>query len=256
MSNSFSPFEPASLAGKVALITGAGGGIGGATARRLAGCGVRLVLTDLNRENLERVAQSLPEAEVLTWSGDLTSEAAVQELFRTMLERYGRVDIAVNAAGLLRTTPFEQISKREWDQVVDVNAGSTFLVCQACCAPMREQGWGRIINFASVAAHVGGILAGAHYAAGKAAVVALTKSVAKILAPHGVRCNAIAPSGVQTEMLHEFTEAQRADLVRGIPVGRFGTAEEMAELVLWLASPASDFITGQTININGGVYLG
>ncbi len=256
MTSGFAPFEPAALAGKVALITGAGGGIGGALARRLAGCGVRLALADLRPEGLERVLPALEGAEVLPWTGDLTDEAAVQALFAAIQDRYGRIDIAVNAAGLLRTTPFEEISKSEWDLVVNANAGSTFLVCQACCAPMRRQGWGRIINFASVAAQVGGILAGAHYAAGKAAVVAVTKSVAKLLAPHGVRCNAIAPSGVETEMLLEFTAAQRESLQQGIPVGRFGSAEEMAELAVWLASPASDFITGQTININGGVYLG
>jgi 3-oxoacyl-[acyl-carrier protein] reductase len=254
--NTFARFDPAALAGKVALITGAGGGIGGAIARRFAEAGVSLALADLGAEALERTSHALPRTDILTWTGNLTHEGEVRELFRQLLERFGRIDVAVNAAGVLRTTPFEEISKAEWDWVLDANAGSAFLVCRECCEPMRRQGWGRIINFSSVAGQTGGILSGAHYAAGKAAVISLTRSVAKLLAAEGVRCNVIAPSGVETEMLRQFSPKQMEALRQGIPVGRFGTPEEIAELVLWLASPAADFITGQTLNINGGAYLG
>lgn len=252
----FSPFDPAALAGRVALVTGAGGGIGGAVARRFAEVGIRLVLADTRRENLERTTAGLAGAEVLAWTGDLTVETEVRQLFLQIMERYGRLDIAVNAAGVLRIVPFEEISKAEWDAVLSANAGSAFLVCRECCEPMRRQGSGRIINFSSIAGQTGGLLSGAHYAASKAAVISLTRSVAKYLAPHGVRCNVIAPSGVETEMLRQFNDDQSDDLRAGIPVGRFGTAEEIAELVLWLSSPATDYITGQTLNINGGAYLG
>jgi 3-oxoacyl-[acyl-carrier protein] reductase len=245
------------MAGQVALVTGAGGGIGGAIARRFAGLGMRLALADLNADGVAATAASLPDgADPLVWSGNLAIEPDVKELFRQIMERYGRLDVVVNAAGMLRITPFEEIGKAEWDQVMDANAGSAFLVCRECCAPMRRQRSGRIINFSSIAGQTGGLLSGAHYAAGKAAVISITRSVAKLLAPYGVRCNAIAPSGVATEMLRGFTDAQRDSLEQGIPLGRFGVAEEMAELVLWLASPATDYITGQTININGGAYLG
>jgi len=252
----FAPFDPAAMSGKVALVTGAGGGIGRAVAERLAGVGVRLALADLRPEGLEGTAASLTSADVLTWSGDLTDEGAVRELFARVQERFGRLEIAVNAAGVLRTTRFEEISKQEWDGVMDANVGSAFLVCRECCAPMRRQGWGRIINFSSVAAQVGGILSGAHYAASKAAVVSLTRSVAKYLAADGVRCNAIAPSGVETGMLRQYADAEMETLREGIPLKRFGTPAEIAELVLWLASPAADYITGQTLHINGGAYLG
>lgn len=254
--NSFQPFDLNSFAGKVVLITGAGGGIGGAMARRFAGVGCRLVLADLRLEPLEAACAELGTTEVLTWAGNLTIEPEVKELFRQIQERFGRIDIAVNAAGVLRTTSLEETSKAEWDAVMDTNAGSAFLVCRECCAPMRRQGWGRIINFASISGQVGGILSGAHYAASKAAVISLTRSVSKYLAASGVRVNAIAPSGVGTEMLLQYSEEQREALRQGIPVGRFGVAEEIAELVLWLASPATDYITGQTLNINGGSYLG
>lgn len=242
---------------RVVLVTGAGGGIGRAVAQRFAtDSGVQLVLADLRRGPLEETAAGLSGAEPLLWTGDLTDPEAVKGLFQQILETYGRIDVAVNSAGILRKTPFEEITKVEWDLVLNANAGSAFLVCQACCKPMRRQGSGRIINFASVAALVGGILSGAHYAASKAAVISLTRSVAKILAPHGVRCNVLAPSGVDTEMLAQFTDEQRDALCAGIPVGRFGTPEEIAGVVHWLASPEADYITGQTIHVNGGAYLG
>jgi len=242
--------------GRVVLVTGAGGGIGGAVARRFAqDPGTRLVLVDLHAPPLEALAVQLTEAECLTWAGDLTQEDGVRGLFRQLLERFGRLDVVVNSAGVLRKTPFEEITKAEWDQVMNANAGSAFLVCREAAGPMRRQGSGRIINFSSIAAQVGGILSGAHYAASKAAVISLTRSVAKLLAPHGVRCNVLAPSGIETDMLAQFTDDQRDTLCAGIPVGRFGTPEEVAEVVHWLASPAADYITGQTINVNGGAFL-
>lgn len=254
--NLFAPFSAGCLEGKVALVTGAGGGIGSAVARRFAGAGVRLAIADIRAEPLQLVAGTLPGESPLLWTSDLSVEAEVQQLFADILQRFGRIDIAVNAAGVLRATPLEEISKADWDQMMDANVGSAFLVCRECCAPMRAQGWGRIINFSSLAGQTGGLVAGAHYAAAKAAVISLTRSVAKYMAGDGVRCNAIAPSGVETDMLRQFTSEQSAGLLAGIPVGRFATPEDIAELVTWLASPAADFITGQTININGGAYLG
>jgi 3-oxoacyl-[acyl-carrier protein] reductase len=252
----FQPFDPAVMDGKVALITGASGGIGAAVARRFAGLGVRLALADLREEGLQRTAESLAGGEALTFPGDLTDEETVRQLVRRALERFGRLDIAVNAAGVMKQTRLEAISKAEWDSVLGANLTTAFLVCRECVAPMKAQGWGRIINFSSLAAHAGGIVAGAHYAAAKAGVISLTRSVAKYLAPHGVRCNALAPSGVETEMLRLFTDDEQANLLQGIPLRRFGKPEDITELVLWLASPASDYVTGQTFNINGGAYFG
>jgi 3-oxoacyl-[acyl-carrier protein] reductase len=243
------------LTGRVALITGAGGGIGAATARRFASEGILLVLTDVNAERLDETVRSLGNHETLAQPCDLTDEDAVRALVAGALGRFGKLEIAINAAGVLRQTRLEEISKQEWDRVVDVNLGATFLVCRECAAPMRAQSWGRIVNFSSLAGQVGGILAGAHYSAAKAGVISLTRSVAKLLAPYGVRCNAVAPAGVETDMLWCFTPEQQATLLSGIPAGRFGTPDELAELVLWLSSPATDFLTGQTISFNGGAYF-
>jgi 3-oxoacyl-[acyl-carrier protein] reductase len=248
--------KPTFNAGKVALITGAGGGIGAQTARKLAETGAQLVLADLREEPLHRTAAAMHGPQPLVWAGDLSVEGGVKRLFRQVQDRFGRLDIAVNAAGMLAKTPLEQITKDEWDRVMSVNAGSCFLVCRECCAPMRRQGWGRVVNFSSLAGQTGGIMAGAHYSAAKAAVISITRSMAKLMAPHGVRVNCLAPAGVETDMLRQFDDEAQASLLAGIPIGRFGTAAEVAEAVVWLTSPASDFITGQTINVNGGAYLG
>jgi len=239
---------------RVALVTGAGG-IGAAVARRLAAAGYPLALADLREAPLRALAEEVG-GDPLVFAGDLTDEAAVRGLVARVLERHGRLEVAVNTAGVLRATPFEQITRAEWDAVLDASLTSAFLVCRECSPVMRRQGWGRLVNFSSVAGQVGGILSGAHYAAAKAGIISLTRSVAKLLAPHGVRCNALAPAGVETEMLRQYTEEQRAALVQGIPAGRFATPEEIAELVFWLTTPGADYITGQTLNVNGGSYLG
>ncbi len=253
--SSFAPLAAGQLAGRVALVTGAAGGIGAETVRRLVQEGVRVAAVDRSEAGLRTLSDSVGDS-VLAFPADLTDESAVCSLVAQTVERFGELHIVVNGAGVLARTPFEQISKAEWDRVMDINLGSMFLVCRESCPHLKAAGWGRIINLASLAGQVGGVVAGAHYSASKAAAISLTRSLAKYLGPHGIRCNVIAPAGVDTPMLDEFTEPERTVLISGIPAGRFCTPAEIAELVLWLASPATDFITGQTININGGAYFG
>lgn len=253
--SSFAPLAAGQLAGRVALVTGAAGGIGAETVRRLVQEGVRVAAVDRSEAGLRTLSDSMGDS-VLALPADLTDESAVCSLVARTVERFGALHIVVNGAGVLARTPFEQISKAEWDRVMDINLGSMFLVCRESCPHLKAAGWGRIINLASLAGQVGGVVAGAHYSASKAAAISLTRSLAKYLGPHGIRCNVIAPAGVDTPMLDEFTDPERSVLMSGIPAGRFCTPAEIAELVLWLASPATDFITGQTININGGAYFG
>jgi 3-oxoacyl-[acyl-carrier protein] reductase len=238
------------------VIIGAAGGIGAASAARFAREGARLVLVDANAARLEAMAPPPGAAEVIRHAADVTDEAAVAALAAAVGERFGRVDVLVNGAGIIASTPFEAITPAEWRRMVAVNLDAVFLGCRAFLPLLRATGHGRIINFTSLAAQVGGIMAGAHYAAAKAGVMSLTKSLAKYLAADGVRVNAIAPGAVDTELLHAFTPEQREILRENVPVKRFASPEEAAELVAYLASPAADYITGQTINLNGGVYLG
>ena len=244
------------LAGKVALVTGAAGGIGRAVVTRFAASGAQLALTDVRADALGELAASLSPADPLTVVADLTQEDAVRALVQATFDRFGRIDILVQTAGMLKATPLEEITKPEWDRVMEVNVAAPFLCARACIPVMKAQGAGRIINFSSIAGQVGGIFSGAHYAASKAAVISLTRSLAKYLAPHHICVNAIAPSGVETEMLAQFPDEILNSLRAGIPLQRFGTPGEIAELVLFLSSPAADYITGQTIGINGGSYLG
>jgi 3-oxoacyl-[acyl-carrier protein] reductase len=241
---------------RVVVITGAAGGIGTATACRFAGAGARLVLADRDGDRLERLRAALPDAPALLFTGDLADREAARELARRTLAEYGRADVLVNGVGLLRATPLEEINAEEWEALVGVNLTAVFYCSQAFLPAMRAQGYGRIISMASLAGQVGGMLAGAHYAAAKAGVVALTRAIARRYAPHNVTANAIAPSAVETEMLGAFTPEQLAALREQTPLHRFTRPEEVAELIFFLASEAADTMTGHTVNLNGGLYFG
>lgn len=241
---------------RVVVITGAAGGIGTATARRFALEGARLVLADRDTQRLEAARAAAPGAPALLVAADLTDPGAARDLARRTLAEYGRADVLVNAVGLLRATPMEEIGLEEWEALLRVNLTAVFLCCQAFLPAMREQGYGRIISMASLAGQVGGMLAGAHYSAAKAGVVSLTRSIAKRYAAHGITANAVAPSAVETRMLGAFTPDQLAALKEQTPLHRFASPEEIAALIVFLASEAADTITGQTINVNGGLYFG
>jgi 3-oxoacyl-[acyl-carrier protein] reductase len=245
------------LSNQVAVITGAAGDIGRAVAQRLRSAGAHLALTDLHQEGLEATGRALPaaEAEVLLQVADVTQLDQVAALAERVQEAFGRVDLLVNSHGVLRFTPLDRITKQEWDFVLDVNLGGTFLCCHTFARIMRAQRSGRIINLSSIAGQTGGIRSGAHYAASKAAVISLTKSLAKWLAADGVRVNAIAPSAVEGTMIQTFPEEDQAALVDAIPLRRFARPEEVAEIVCFLASPAADYLTGQVIGLNGGAYM-
>jgi 3-oxoacyl-[acyl-carrier protein] reductase len=162
-------------------------------------------------------------------------------------QQLGTINILVNNAGIARQQPIEQITEKDWDEIMDTNLKSTFLVTQAVLPRMREQHWGRIINMSSVAAQTGGVI-GPHYAASKAGMIGITHSLANLLANEGITVNAIAPALIETEMITSNAKASSSR----IPVGRFGTVEEVASVVVLLAT--NGYITGQTINVNGGWY--
>lgn len=242
--------------GRVVVITGAAGGIGTATARRFAAEGARLVLADRDAARLEAARASVPHEQVLLFVQDLTHPEAARGLAEQTLSAFGRADVLVNGVGVLRATPLEEISPEEWESDLSVNLSAVFYCCQAFLPAMRAQRSGRIISMASLAGQVGGVFAGAHYAAAKAGVICLTRSIAKRYAEFGITANALAPAAVETEMLGAFAPEQLASLRQQIPMHRFVDPEEIAGTIAFLASPAAAMITGHTININGGIYLG
>jgi len=240
------------LTGKVALVTGASRGIGKAIAVGLATAGADVAVN--YRERQQEANQTCAEIEklggrCLPVAADVSVAADVARLIATIESELGPVAILVNNAGVTRPQPLDEITEQDWDEILDINLKSMFLVTQAVLPKMRTARWGRIINLSSVAAQTGGVV-GPHYAASKAGVLGLTHSYAHLLAKEGITVNAIAPALVETEMVTSNPNA-RADL---IPVGRFGTVEETADVAAMLAR--NGYITGQTINVNGGWKMG
>ncbi len=236
------------LQGKVALVTGASRGIGRAIALSMAAAGADVVLNYITRAT---DAQAV-EAKILQMGrrciavqADVSVAGEVERLARETRTRMGEVDILVNNAGISRPQALDEITERDWDELIAVNLKSCFLVTQAFLPPMRRRKWGRIINVSSVAAQIGGVV-GPHYAASKAGMLGLTHYYARYLASEGITVNTIAPALIETDMTRTNLRAS----VNHIPVGRFGSVEEVSDIAVLLAS--NGYITGQTINANGG----
>ena len=224
------------LDGRVALVTGGGRGIGEAIAHTLRARGATVVAGDLAGGDMELDVRSLA-----SW------EAA--------LEQHGPFDILVNNAAVAIQRPFFEIGDAEWDEVLAVNLRGVFLGCQIAGRPMRDRGWGRIVNLSSLAGQAGSLVNGAHYSASKAGILALTKVVAKELASHGVTVNAVAPAAIAGPSMAGLTQEEVDGIRRSIPVGRLGTPEEVGELVAYLAADEAAFITGATFDVNGGLLM-
>jgi 3-oxoacyl-[acyl-carrier protein] reductase len=238
------------LDGRAAIVTGAAQGLGEAIARALHARGATVALADLNVEGAEDVAASLGER-----ARAVECDVRSKESLRRVLEEAGEVDVMVNNAARTVSRPFWEIEEDEWDDVLAVNLRGVFFGCQLAGAQMRGRGRGRIINLSSLAGQQGGTVAGAHYAASKAGIIVLTKIVAQELAPHGVTVNAIAPAAVRTPVMDDMP-AERLEAVRQrIPVGRFGEPEEVGALAAFLASDEAGYITGATLDANGGLLM-
>jgi len=239
------------IAGKIALVTGGNRGIGRAIALALAREGAEVAIS--YRERAAEAEETRSEIDqmgrrCLVVQADVSVSAEVSRMIDLVAKDLGPVEILVNNAGSIRPQPLEAITERDWDEIVDVNLKSAFLVTQAVLPEMRARRWGRIINLSSVAAQLGGVV-GPHYAAAKAGIFGLTHSYAALLAKEGITANAIAPALIATEMVSSNPRA-KPDL---LPVGRFGAVEEVSQIAVLLAS--NGYITGQTYNVNGGWYM-
>jgi 3-oxoacyl-[acyl-carrier protein] reductase len=239
------------LKGRLALVTGSSRGIGRAIALALAQAGADVVLNFRSRAAeaaaVEREIRRL-ERQCLSVQADVSVAADVARLVGAAQDRFGPIGILVNNAGIARPQPIEEITERDWDEAIDVNLKSCFLMTAAALPAMRSLKWGRIVNLSSVAAQVGGVV-GPHYAASKAGMLGLTHFYAQRLAKEGITVNSIAPALVETEMVTSNLNARP----ERIPIGRFGLPDEVAEVALMLAR--NGYITGQTINVNGGWFM-
>ena len=244
------------LKDKVALITGGGSGIGAAVARRFAQEGAKIAIGDVDVEGAEKVAAEIKDAggEALICKADVRKRDEVEAMVDHVLREYGRLDILINNAGVTRDSLCARMSEEDWNFVVDVNLKGTFLCSKAAFRPMRKQRYGKIVNTASVA--VRGNVGQVNYSASKAGIIGLTRTLALEFARAGICVNCIAPGFIETPMTEGLPEKVKEEALKRIPLGRIGRPEEVANLHLFLASPESDYITGQVFFIDGGASIG
>lgn len=243
---------------RVAIVTGSGRGIGKETARRLAAEGASVVISDIDFDMARETAKEMEDSfktRVSSVHADVKKGKDIQKLAESTMRDFGHIDILVNNAGIMYPTKIDDVSEEEWDEVLDVNLRGVFFCSQAVSPFMRERRRGKILNIASVAGKIGGVASGAHYSVSKAGVICLTKMFAKVLAPFGITVNAIAPGPVDTAMAQLFSPQEREDLIKMCPLGRFADTGDIAEAALFLLSDAAKHITGEILDVNGGMFM-
>lgn len=244
--------------GKAAIVTGSAHGIGKGIARGLAKEGARVVVSDIDETAASATAQSIQEDfEVISLSikTDVRKKSDIDALVKYALDNIGKIDIFINNAGIMYQTKTQDLSEQEWDEVVNVNMRSVFFCCQSVAPIMEKQRGGGILNMASIAGKIGGIASGAHYAVSKAGVICLTKIFARELAPFGVRVNALAPGPVDTALMHTFPPEIREGFAKSCPLGKVAEVEDIVEAALFLLSDGAKHITGEILDINGGLLM-
>lgn len=244
------------LTGKIALVSGASQGIGRAIAIALATQGATVILAARNTDKLAQVAAEIEAAggKALAFTLDIASEASIKETAKSILAAHGTVDILVNNAGITRDGLMMRMKRADWDDVLNTNLTGTFLLTQALLPPMVKARWGRIVNITSIVGQLG--QAGqVNYAASKAAMLGFTRSLAREVASRAITVNAVAPGYIETAMTQVLTDAQKQSMLANIPLGRVGTDEEVAGAVAFLCLPIAGYITGHTLNMNGGLHM-
>jgi 3-oxoacyl-[acyl-carrier protein] reductase len=242
------------LTDRVAIVTGAGRGIGRAIALKLAGVGATVVVSDILEKEAGEVAQEIKAngGQSLVCRSDVSQAADVARLVEETLAAYGRIDILVNNAGIARDQLLLRMSEEDWDKVIDVDLKSVFLCTKAVLRHMLKARWGRVISLSSIAGLVGNP-GQANYSSAKAGIVGFTRTVAKEVGSHGITINAVAPGFIETDMTSHMKEELRQEIKKLIPLDRFGTPQDVAEAVAFLASEEAGYITGQVLSINGGM---
>jgi len=244
------------LENQIAVVTGAGRGIGRAIALKLAAHGADIVAVDLKPEFVQETVEEARKLGRKAWAvaANVSEAASVEAAVEQILQEAGRVDILVNNAGITKDGLVMRMSEADWDAVLDINLKGTFLFTKAFSRPLLKQKSGRIVNIASVIGLIGN--AGqCNYAASKAGVIGLTKSCAKEFASRGITVNAIAPGFIQTAMTDKLSQEQKDAIIRQIPLASLGQAEDVAEAVLFFASPAAHYVTGQVLAVDGGMVM-
>jgi 3-oxoacyl-[acyl-carrier protein] reductase len=245
------------LSGKIALITGAGRGIGRATALKLGAAGAKIAVNyNASEAAAEEVVGAIASAggEARAIKADVSQSAQVDEMVNALVKEWGKVDILVNNAGITRDNLMMRMSQDEWDAVIDTNLRSAYFTTRAVLRPMLRNRWGRIISLSSVVGLTGN--AGqANYAAAKAGIIGFTKSIAREVGGRNITANAIAPGFIQTDITAGLPETLKADMLKQIPADRYGEPEDVANAILFLASDLASYVNGQVLNVDGGMVM-
>jgi 3-oxoacyl-[acyl-carrier protein] reductase len=244
------------LSGRIALVTGASQGIGRACALSLASAGAHVALAARSVDKLEAVAQEIKAAggTAHAFALDVASEDSIKECAKAVLAHFGKVEILVNNAGITRDGLMMRMKREDWDAVLTTNLTGAFLLTQACVSSLLKNRWGRIINITSIVGQTG--QAGqANYAASKAGLIGFTKSLARELAGRAITVNAVAPGFIETPMTHVLTDEQKTGILAQIPLARMGSDLDIAHAVVYLASEEAGYITGHTLDVNGGMFM-
>jgi NAD(P)-dependent dehydrogenase (short-subunit alcohol dehydrogenase family) len=252
------------LSGQVAIVTGASRGIGKAIAQVFAQAGAKVALIARSADQLDEVSSSIittlhhlppvggPPSTLLVLPTDIALESQVNAAVQKVLDTWGRVDILINNAGLISLGPVSSVQPADWERIISVNLTGAYLLCRAVTPIMTQQRYGRMINIASISAQTGGVSAGVHYSASKGGMLALTKTLARDLAQYNITVNAIAPGQIDADPNLLSPEA-RQHIISIVPLGRLGEPEEIAYAALFLASSMASYITGATLDVNGGI---
>jgi 3-oxoacyl-[acyl-carrier protein] reductase len=245
------------LVNKTAIITGAAGGIGAATARMFARHGADVCLIDFAKDRLDTLAAELHDIgqRVLTYVIDVSGEEQIKQAVTGTMNVFGQIDILVNNVGMCMTTPIIEISAEEWDRVFSVNLRSVFLFCREVLPHMQSRQYGKIINLGSVGGKTGGLVSGAHYAASKAGIMCLTKSLALQTAQFNLNVNTVSPGVIKTPMTDDFGKEATDAFAQKIPFKKLGKPEDVAQVILFLASDLAGYITGENIDVDGGMLM-
>jgi 3-oxoacyl-[acyl-carrier protein] reductase len=243
------------LTGRVAVVTGASQGIGRTCAIALAKAGASVALLARNQQKLEETAQEIAGGRALIRAADITDEEQVKAVFKAVISELGKIDILVNNAGITRDQLIMRMKRADWDAVMNTNLTSAYLCAQQAIPSMLKQRWGRIINITSVFGQIG--QAGqANYSSSKAGLIGLTMAIAREVGSRNITCNAIAPGFIETAMTSVLPEDFKQNALKMIPLGRVGSADDVANCVTFLASEEAGYITGHVLNVNGGMLMG
>jgi len=246
-----------SLVNKVAIVTGAGRGIGKAIAIALAREGANVVVNDVNIKTAEEVVKEIKslDRQALAIQVDISESKEVNRMVQTVLKKFKRLDILVNNAGIIKRGSIEDLVEEDWDRVLDVNLKGAFNCAKAVVGIMKKQRYGKIVNISSIAGKIGDLASAPCYGASKAGMICLAKSLARELATYGINVNVVAPHAIETDMSKEWSEEKRKSIIADIPLGRMGEPEDVAEAVVFLVSDKAKFITGEVLDVNGGCLM-